>query len=174
MANEVLESMTNSKHIDKKTNTYVMPGRGRKLCDSCQKYVGAKTKVCICGHVFVRGEHTTTSSSADLNSKYDEPITDENRRYALAVGLADGCRMVYAGAGPCPAELGSTCPCAVRQFCEDVVAAGIAQKKLYMPGAIKNWLASIIDRNIEAYVEMSNTVDDWYDEKVASTMGLEV
>lgn len=32
--------------------TYDEGGRGRKQCPGCEKYVGAKTKECVCGHVF--------------------------------------------------------------------------------------------------------------------------
>lgn len=30
------------------------PGRGRKHCPSCDSYIGVRTKVCSCGHKFVR------------------------------------------------------------------------------------------------------------------------
>lgn len=34
--------------------TFDEPGRGRKQCPSCKKYVGVQTGTCVCGHKFIK------------------------------------------------------------------------------------------------------------------------
>lgn len=175
MADELLNSVVSGSKTEKKpVNTYSLPGKGRKFCNNCQKYVGAKTKECVCGYVFVKSEHAATASTTDMNSKYDEPVTDEDRRYALAAGLSHGCTTIYAGVGSCPASLCGYDYDSVKQFCEDIVSVGVPQRKLYMPSAIKHWLAGIINDEIAPMYKLAEFVNQWYDEKIASTMGLEV
>ena len=174
LANDILNSVDRKKPV-KPRSKYHRAGKGRKHCPNCDVYVGVRTLICECGHEFVKGESKPFQSVAEKNQRFAEPISDEDLRYALALGLTHGCTMVYAGAGPCPARLGSTNPQdlqSVYQFCEDIVSAGIANKKLYMPSAIKNWLASLIERS--GNETLFNLVDDWYNKKVESTMGVEI
>jgi len=44
------------KHYDK-------PGRGRKQCSSCKKYVGVRTQLCDCGATFSTGLKTKVKKS---------------------------------------------------------------------------------------------------------------
>jgi len=37
------------------TKCFTEPGRGRKQCEGCKKYVGVRTKTCGCGSTFVTG-----------------------------------------------------------------------------------------------------------------------
>lgn len=174
LANEILGSVDRKKVVKPRIK-YHRAGKGRKNCPKCDAYVGVRTLICECGHEFVKGETKAVPSAAEKNSKFEEDISDENCRYALAVGLLHGCRLVYAGSGPCPAHLATSDPedfRSIKQFCEDIVSAGIPDKKLYMPSAIKNWLATLVERSENS--QLFDLVDDWYTEKVESTMGLEV
>lgn len=178
LANQLLNNVGKNKVTNKKITKFSLPGKGRKMCSSCGSYIPVRTQECECGHVFGKKDpvKVVPISTADKNAKYDEPVTDEDRRYAIAAGLSRGCTMIYAGAGKCPAVLRSVDSDfnprdpqeVIREFCEDVVSAGIPDKKLYMPSAIKNWLAGFVDRNNKP--ELFDLVDRWYDERVASTM----
>lgn len=179
MADELLNNVGKAKSISSgKVNKYSLPGKGRKECPDCKIFVGVRTSKCECGHVFGFKDpvKVVPIKVEDKNEKFSIPVSDEDRRYAVAVGLSKGCTMVFAGAGKCPAtfravdsNLNPRNPQdIVRDFCEDVVADGVKDKKLYMPPAIKNWLAAFVDRNDKP--ELFDIVDQWYDDKVRKTM----
>ena len=153
---------------------YKLPGKGRKLCSQCGNYVGVRTFVCECGHEFIKGENKTPITSEQKNSQFDEPLSDEDRRYALAVGLSKGCVVVHAGSGWCPSRLQTTDYKGVSQFCEDIMAHGVVNRKLYLPSAIKRWIRDTVPPDDEDYKYVSDMVDQWYNEKVNSTMGMEI
>lgn len=172
-ADDILHEVLTHTHgykPKKQQTKYMLPGKGRKECPACHAFVGVRTLTCVCGHEFLIGQSVKSEEKSP-----EATISDEDRRYALAVGCAQGARMVYAGAGPCPAKIKEPYTVeAINQFCEDVVSAGVPQKKLYMQSAIKHWLASVVDVETEVYLQLADMVDDWYDGKVASTMNLEI
>jgi hypothetical protein len=165
---DILESKTVS---DKKVNKYSLPGRGRKQCPDCQSYIGVRTQNCECGHEFVFNEN----GENPVVSKYDDPpLSDEDNRYVLAIGCGKGGRVVHVGAGAPPAELKMCDEQSVRNFCEDIVAAGYKDGKIYMPRAIKNFMRHVIGDRAITNNFTDVYIDKWYDDKVASTMGMEV
>ncbi len=171
MANEILENIEN-KPAAKKQNVYVRAGKGRKLCPDCGSYVGVRTSFCECGHEFIKGQ-STNASTADKNSQFEEPLSDEDKRYIRAIGCGKGGRVIYAAAGECPAKLLGIDYESVSNFCDDVVFSGFALGKIYMPGAIKNWARHVITLP-ETVEKVADMIDQWYDAKVISTMGIEV
>jgi hypothetical protein len=166
--NDVLKNSRGVK-LAKPQTQYVRAGKGRKECPQCHVFVGVRTLTCVCGHNFVIGQ-----SKKDTSRPVEEPVSDEDRRYAIAAGLDSGGVMVYAGSGPCPAKLVTTDYNGVVQFCNDIVHSGLPQRKLYMPSAIKCWLRNIIPPDDEDYSHVCKLIDKWYDDKVASTMEMEV
>jgi hypothetical protein len=60
----------------------------------------------------------------------------------------------------------------VAQFCDDIAAHGVVNKKLYLPSAIKRWIRDTIPPDDEDYEYVCKLVDQWYNDKVASTMGV--
>ena len=172
-AEELIDEILGS--LDKKSvskNVYVCAGRGRKPCPKCGNYVGVRSSLCECGHEFVKGQ--TTVATADKNKAFEEPLSDEDKRYIRAIGCGNGGRVIYTGAGKPPAKLTGIDYESVSEFCDNVVFAGIANGKIYMPGAIKNFARHVVGDTAMSMVTISDYIDDWYSGKVASTMGIEV
>lgn len=161
--------------MNKNVNKYSLPSRGRKQCPNCQAYVGVRLQKCECGYEFKKGQSVSQVQTAtEKNTQYEEPVSDEDRRYAMAVGLNNGCTIIYAGSGKCPAAFTTTDYKGIAQFCEDVVASGLKDKKLYMPEAIKCWIRGFIDVDDEDYGYVCKLVDQWHEDRVKSTLGMEV
>jgi hypothetical protein len=167
IANEILEGLDKSKAA-KPANTFKLPGKGRKLCPQCKVYVGARTQQCECGYEFIIG--SAPASTVAKNEAWDEPLTDEDKRYIRAIGAGRGGRVVHVGAGAPPADLKMCDEQSVRDFCEDIVAAGLKDNKLYMPRAIKNFMRHVIGERAITNQYTDVYIDKWYSDKVASTM----
>ena len=165
LADSLIGDIDKKGKVVKLPTKYVMPGRGRKQCPECQVYVGVRTQECECGHEFVPEDRKTPAAQV-----LEEPLSDEDKRYVRAIGCGKGGRIIYAGSGPCPATLRGVAFTDVSTFCDDVVFAGMAQGKIYLPKAIKCWVRHIIGDKAESLTSIYYYIDKWYDEKVVSTM----
>jgi len=56
---------------------YDKPGRGRKQCGQCKKYVGVRTKTCSCGSVFETGSKTKVKRTKVKTRKKKEVQIEE-------------------------------------------------------------------------------------------------
>jgi hypothetical protein len=169
LAEELLNDLDVEQSDVRSINTFKSPGRGHKLCPKCNVYVGVRAKRCACAHEFKAGEKTQTNTNK--NSAYDEPLTDEEKRYLTAIGLGKGGRVIHVGAGESPAQLMGITQEHINDFCETVISYGLTQDKLYMPRAIKNWARSMLSLDITIQ-NVHNMIDVWYGNKVASTIGV--
>jgi len=168
LANEILNDVGKTKTVNTQQTQYHRAGKGRKYCEKCKTYVGVRTKVCVCGHEFVFNVPKTEVQQQEEANE----ITDEDRRYAVAIG-AQGGTFVFTGSGSPLGRVYGVCAenkVSVINFCEDIVAFGLKESRVYLPSAIKNFLRHSAD-NCET---MFDIVDDWYNEKVASTMNLDI
>ena len=165
LADALISEIDKKGKVVKLPTKYVMPGRGRKQCPDCQVYVGVRTQECECGHEFVAEDRKTPAAQV-----LEEPLSDEDKRYVRAIGCGKGGRVIYAGSGLCPAILHGLDYKMVSIFCEEVVDSGMAQGKIYMPRAIKCWARHIMGDKAESLPIVYDFIDDWYDEKVVSTM----
>jgi len=166
LAHTIITSIDRKNKVTthKKTK-YVRGGRGRKYCPECKCYVGVKTKICFCGHEF---EFNAVENNKKKEIVQNETISDEDRRYAIAISASRGTFM-FAVAGPIPVQFQSNThdnALHVRNFCEDVVSYGLTQNKIFLPTAIKNCLRHKVE-NCDDFLDM---IDDWYYDKVESTL----
>lgn len=168
MADEILANIDSPKSEPKIVNSFKLPGKGRKLCPSCNIYVGARTQKCTCGYEFKIG--SAPASTESKNSIWDEPLSDEDKRYIRAIGCGKGGIVIHVGAGAPPADLKMCDEQSVRDFCEDIVAAGLKDGKLYMPRAMKNFMRHVIGERAITNQYTDKYIDKWYADKVASTM----
>jgi hypothetical protein len=152
--------------VDEKTyhpvQQYHRGGKGRKQCPICKAYVGVRTKVCQCSHLF---EFSDTTNKKE-NVVDEVIVTEEDRRYAVAIGANSG-TFTYVGSGsPLGKVYGISVerPESVLNFCEDIVAFGIKNNRIYLPSAIKNFLR----HTIEECEKVFHIVDDWYNQKLLS------
>ena len=172
LVNDVLGSL-DKKHAPKKQTVYVRAGKGRKPCPSCGNYVGVRTLLCECGHEFVIGA-SASATTADKNSAFEEPLSDEDKRYIRAIGCGKGGLVIYTGAGVSPARLNSQDCEAVCDFCDQVVFDGMGKGKIYMPSAIKSFARHAAGDTDMCMETVADLIDDWYESKVESTLGMEV
>ena len=140
--------------------TFDAPGKGRKLCPSCKKYVAARTLTCICGREFVKGE-TTTNRIETENGKWKDPNGFDAIPYALALYFGKG-RVVDTPSGPYPIRLVGMNQEVVDDFCLKVVDFGKLKGTLYTPNAIKYFIREQYNVNSKKYKRFSELVDNWY------------
>jgi hypothetical protein len=107
---------------EKVVKTYNEGGKGKKPCPSCKKYVGLRTSMCACGHVFQsksvkadKVEPLMKSVSEDDERDYEpndaSPIIRHVSRGGTRVAL-------HVPAGACPHRLESSEPEAVERWAE--------------------------------------------------------
>jgi hypothetical protein len=152
---------------------YAIPGKGRKKCGGvgCSAYVGVRCLECdSCGYEFPVAE----KKEKVVDHTFDDvPITDEDKRYARAIGCGQGGRIVHVGSGHPPAFLNGTDKVSVDKFCYETAFSGLSDKKIYMPSAMKNWVGCTLERSGDDYKEVAALIDLWYDERVATSLASE-
>ena len=159
-----------NKQVVKLTKQHSLPSRGLKLCPSCKKYCGVRSFSCQCGHTFPIIEKKEKDEKVVDSQFNDPPISDEDRRYAIAIGSKDNDRIVYAPSGRCPSILRGVDYDSVSLFCQEVAADGVAAGKVYIPAAIKYFIRNIVSANSPSYESMCGFVDQWYAEKIFSVV----
>lgn len=113
------------------------PGRGRKLCPSCEKYVGVRSSVC-------------PNCNAEFSKKPapSKPVTRQVRiqpapqSQPVSQGVVDtgrGLRVVAIAAGRCPHRLDSTVESDVLEWADKVRAAGRSQNYHYTNMALRHF-----------------------------------
>lgn len=116
--------------------TYDEGGRGRKQCPSCEKYVGAVTKVCVCGHEF------NSKSKAPKGRQPDsEPEPSQPRRTNYDPRLL----RISTPAGECPHKLKGTDCDTVQEWAEQVRAAGRENGRYYTVHALVYFVRHFFD-----------------------------
>ena len=171
LANDIFNEIDTKQTVSKKVTQFLLPGKGRKKCanPNCKVFVGVRSIVCVCGYEFEFG--SVKQKQAEQEQTIDA-ITEEDRQYAIAINCVGNPRLVFAGSGPCPAEPPRCEQDDVNRFCDEVVYDGVANRKVYTPRAIKNWIqhTDIKDKTKEQIYDM---IDNWYNQKVMS-VGVDV
>lgn len=118
------------------SSTFDEPGKGRKQCPNCKKYIGIRTAKCPsegCGHVF----------SEPTSRRPAQVISNNAHRAMHQVGTPGvGYGGVSGNGNPqplCPVKPAGQWPHTDEQvvnWIEDVVQAGMANGTVYMPQAI--------------------------------------
>lgn len=145
------------------SKTFDSPGRGRKQCPECKVYVGARTQYCKCGYEF-----STKNTSLTVKEKREQEnaATPEELMYCRSVAVGASGKIIYAGSGSCPVKLYNININDVYDFCENIIAYGISENKIYMPSAIKTWLGHQFGFNSQEYFDAIKFVDEWYEFKL--------
>ena len=134
------------------------PKKGLKFCSNCNCYVGVRTKLCECGHVFVKGESKKPTKYEE--DKKVESATDEEKKYAMLIGAYDG-RIVYAGTS-IKVKLEELSEVGIRDFCDEVVFEGLNEGKIYSIKALKYFMQHLYGYTIPEYQEACQFIDLWY------------
>jgi hypothetical protein len=143
--------------------TFNEPGRGRKQCPECNKYVAARSHSCVCGRNFVNGE-TTEIRLQEEQDEWKDPSFDYIP-YALALCFGKG-RLVRTPSGQCPIKLVGMNQESVNNFCLNIISYGSQQGILYMPQAIKYFIRQQYDVNSRKYERFCELVDNWVEELI--------
>lgn len=133
-----------------------------KECPSCSTLVGPRTKLCGCGHEFVKGAR----KQFDKYDSYDQ-VSDEDRLYAASIGASG--RIVYAPSGSTNAVISDINKNSVYDFCNFVVNEGITKGVVYTVGAIKHFIQHRYGYNTKEYIDICEFIDEWYNE----TLGID-
>ena len=163
IADKIFSNIENKKQkVVKVATKFHLSGKGRKRCDNCKSYVGARTRICECGYEFKIG--TTKHKHQD-----QEHVSEEDMRYTIGIGANYGGKIVYAGSGPCPTQLTKVDPKHVKQFCEDVVSIGLKNGEIFMISAIKGFLRHEYGDNKD-FDTILEHVDEWYSNKMEKSL----
>jgi hypothetical protein len=127
-------------------HVFDIPGKGRKQCKSCKKYVGLRSRICSnCSNPFppigeVKEKVKKNDNVEIIKEKdpWDNVDHELIKKFALAVGFKKG-DVVLTPSGDCPTQLTAIDELAVTRFCDEIVNAGLDIDKLYTPKAIKYW-----------------------------------
>lgn len=146
------------------------PGRGRKQCPSCEKYVGVRTKNCSCGHSFLRKKTAPVKA----------PVTNKT----VSKGpYSDRISLVYAPAGKCPVKLTGTSQEQVLGWANAVKEVGFDKKEYYTVTALKYYARYffdvfsddylIVEGHLETIKRLDNESDysHLYQKRLAKRMG---
>lgn len=149
---DFLDSETSSKSRD--ITVYSLPGRGRKQCPDCDRFVGVRTKQCMCGHIFEKGKtKKVVHEQQDLASESEKLL-------AAKFGFQGG-RFVYAIGNPPNVHLKDVTYPSVKAFAETLIDKGLADKCMYTPKAIKHLLGHQLGFNSEDYKHVCQHIDTW-------------
>lgn len=131
----------------KKIKTHDEPGRGRKLCPQCKKYLGARMGVCVCGHKFEK-------STKKKKEKIPQPTPVKN-----VTRIKNGETVTYnprqiiltTPAGLCPYKLEETDRDSVNEWAEKIRVKGHVSSRLYTVNALIFYLNQFFKRNSEEH-----------------------
>ena len=138
--------------------TYDEGGKGRKRCPSCEKYVGAVTKVCNCGHEF-NGKKVEPSQKSTPPS---EPQHSESRPRS---GYDPRLLRVSTPAGECPHKLKGFDYDTVHEWAEQVRAAGRDNGRYYTLRALVYFVRHFYDLQSEEYATVRQLLEGIYAEE---------
>ena len=157
------------KKVVSATKTFDGPGRGRRQCTSCKKYVGARSIDCpICGVEITKveksSENVVDKEVIQLHNSSGVLRVSEEIKFLIAIGLKQGAKMIYAPVGSCPFKLDSSDKESVYQWSDKVLKSGTMQGVAYLPQAIKYWLRFQFPIGTKEYETSSRYIDEWANE----------
>ena len=120
---------------------YDEPGRARRQCLECKKYVHVRALVCPCGaDMKENAEEVKQRQEAELTA-----VEKEAFDWAKAIGWHG--KLTLTPAGECPFKLKGHTNKDVVQWVERLITHGYAKKKMYSPNALRyfvrtqyNWI----------------------------------
>lgn len=136
--------------------TFEGPGRGKKKCQDCGTYVGARVQHCQCGYDF---DKKIGIKSIPIVEEKKEILPAELIAYINGIKVKKPVVVIYATADKCPFQLVEFDKESVYSFCHDVVDYGITLGKLYTTAVIKSYIRNQVQ--LEQQKEVLSTVDNW-------------
>jgi hypothetical protein len=120
-----------------------------------------------------RKKRTPKDNKPAIKIFEDEVCPSEVEKYARHVYHGKGGVIVYAAAGPCPAKLSDISEETVYDFCEEIVAYGITNRRVYTIDAIKSWAVSKYGRYSDEGELILGLIDEWYSEKMENALDMD-
>lgn len=133
--------------------TYDEPGKGRKQCPDCKKYVGARQSNCACGHKFKPEDKKTRKPQEET-----DPMI---AAFVHKTGKSHRERVVDFPSGSCPAKLTDTSKEGVDDWCNQVLWNGRNKGLIYTPNAMTYFLRHYVSVYDPQYKELKEKVKDW-------------
>lgn len=146
---------------EKVIRTFDGPGRGRKQCDACGTYIGVRTKVCVCGHTFVRKKPKAIEVRKKRVSRRGatpEPVEDTVEKKSLVP--AGYTTNIIAPAGKCPVKLKDIDKEAVFEWAAKVRAHGAERGDFYSASALKYYVRYIYNIFSDEYKAVAAIIDE--------------
>jgi hypothetical protein len=135
------------------------PGRGKKLCPNCQKYIGARSAKC---------ENCGTEFSIKTAIDSEPKIEEHNSSTSMSRMFIQGFRKVaYPGVMPNdqqPPRLKGTSKAEVQAWMPKVMAWGHERQVDLMPSALRYLVRGVYDYKSAEYQEVCSRLNDSYDE----------
>lgn len=115
---------------------YDEPGRARRQCPECEKYVHVKVKQCPCGFDF--DGYVQPKPQEELT-----PVEQEGKEWAQALGWSG--RVVIAPAGKCPVKLKQVTRAGVKNWFERMLDHCYGEGAMYSPAAFRYYASVVVD-----------------------------
>lgn len=152
------------------SQTYDGPGRGRKQCPECQKFIGVRCHECVCGYKFGTNHHKEGARPAPkprAQDGLDRFFSDEEPKPAAQAAVLarpsprqhDHCRSVSTPAGKCPVKLGSSNPTEVEFWAHSVVAKGRESGIAYAVSALVYWIREFYEIGSREYRDVRGILE---------------
>ena len=104
--------------------TYDVGGKGKKQCPNCNKYLGLRATMCVCGHSFEKKVAPAKTPVMASAVEEDEPDTEEtsSKPSQSNFGRARGAyrETISTPSGDCPVKLTGTDEASVKKWAEAV------------------------------------------------------
>jgi hypothetical protein len=146
---------------EKTIRTFDGPGRGRKQCDSCGIYIGVRTKVCSCGHNFLRKKPKVVEvrkKRVARKGASPEPETEVESDDVVVIprGFTTN---VIAPAGKCPVQLKGMDKETVEEWATKVRSYGEKSGDYYSTEALKYFVRYVHNIASEEYKKIGEILD---------------
>jgi hypothetical protein len=130
------------------------PGRGRKQCIKCKKYVGLRVKICNCGHEFSSSDKLVKEISAEQKDLI---------MYCESLGKTSRDRVVYT-----PTDYPEIVPTeitlnGVYDWADKVIDHGKDHLKIYTIEALKYIWGKQVGYHTDDYVQGCKFLIQWKD-----------
>lgn len=115
-------------------------GPGKKQCTSCKKYVGVKTRICICGHEF-------SSSQPKVSGIFAPAIIAEEKiapKYTMPSYMSINSYFVIIAPGKPPVSLKDFTYDSVCDWIEENRKVGVNRNRWYSRKVFLNWARHIL------------------------------
>jgi len=135
--------------------------RGQKICAKCNTGNGPRAFVCKeCQHPFTFAVEQAVPMITKVALSPTAAVQADKSEVIAATAVAKGFTVIYTPAGDCPVRLHDLTYEGVQRWAGQVVKAGAARSKQYLPAALRYFLREFVEFNDPQYENLSDACSE--------------